>query len=179
MGELYLVCRFPNVDEVGRFTRAKIAAGVAGRRLSGDHVCRLDNDPGGQWHYLDDFLRLPPSAPPAGPVLVPCQVCGTQISSHAESCPRCGHPNAPAARPASGPKCYACDSPSTTRCQRCEAFSCPLHLSSVSVMGGGHQLRCKGCRSSAVTTWVVYAVLIAAIIIAQVIYFGFWRGSGQ
>lgn len=46
-------------------------------------------------------------------------------------------------------------------------------------MGGGHQLRCKGCRSSAVTTWVVYMVLIAVIIIAQVIYFGFLRNSGQ
>lgn len=49
MDELYLVCRFPNVDEVGRFTRAEIARQVAAGRLSGDHACRRDNDPGGRW----------------------------------------------------------------------------------------------------------------------------------
>lgn len=175
MDELYLVCRFPNVDAVGRFPRAEIAARVAAGRLTGDYVCRRDDDPGGRWLYLDDFLRRQPEPPPSQVAFHPCQACGWQISSHAESCPRCGHPNAPPTRPAPGPKCHACDAASTTRCQRCDAFSCPLHLSSVSVMGGGHELRCQGCRSGAVKTWVAYAVVIAVIIIAQVIYFGFLR----
>ena len=113
-------------------------------------------------------------------MLIPCPACGRVISVEAEACPQCGHPNRSASRPEqpAGPTCYACSAPATTRCQRCETFSCPVHLQSINVGSGGRELRCKRCYSSAVTWWVVVIAVVAAILIGQLIYHTVVRGGG-
>jgi hypothetical protein len=97
--------------------------------------------------------------------LIPCPECGRQISTAAEACPQCGHPNRPVApvRTESGPQCYACDTPATTRCQSCGALSCALHLQSIYVshgQGGAYELRCESCHASAMTWKVIGFVLV-------------------
>lgn len=108
--------------------------------------------------------------------LISCPECGRQISTAAEACPQCGHPNRPATPAPSGPTCYACSAPATTRCQACGALSCALHLQNIYVShgnGGAHELRCQSCYSSAqawqVFGWVVVGIALAIflIIIAQ------------
>src|SRR5262245_37907491 len=82
--------------------------------------------------------------------LISCPECGRQISTEAEACPQCGHPNRAATPVPAGPKCYACAAAATTRCQRCGVPSCALHLQSIYVShgsGGGYELRCNACYS--------------------------------
>lgn len=108
--------------------------------------------------------------------LIPCPECGRQISTEAEACPQCGHPNrrgAPA--PTSAPlKCYACSAAATTRCVSCGALSCALHLNSVYVShgrGGAYELRCRSCYDSAMTFKVIGFVFVAAVAIFVLIMF--------
>jgi hypothetical protein len=107
--------------------------------------------------------------------LIPCPACGHSISVEAEACPNCGHPNRSATRP-TGPTCYACPAPATTRCQSCGALSCAEHLQSIYVQhghGGAYELRCESCYSSAMT-WKIFGWIIAAVflIVVLVVVFG-------
>jgi hypothetical protein len=113
--------------------------------------------------------------------LIDCPACGRQISTEAEACPQCGHPNRAPKRQPDGPPCYACSREATTRCQSCNAFSCAQHVQSIYVQhgrdGGAYELRCQSCYSSAMT-WKVFgfvlfgiAVIIMLIILSQM---GFW-----
>src|SRR5262245_17678342 len=110
--------------------------------------------------------------------LIPCPECGRQISTAAEACPQCGHPNRPGVRwlepdaepdpDTSGPRCYACSATATTRCQRCGALSCAVHLNSIYVshgQGGAYELRCESCYSSAMTWKVVSFVIFGVVAI--------------
>lgn len=91
--------------------------------------------------------------------LIDCPECGRQISTAAEACPGCGHPNRPAAGVPVGPKCHACPATATTRCQNCGALSCVAHVESVSVaLAGPYQLRCADCNSTA-NGWKVFQVV--------------------
>ena len=108
--------------------------------------------------------------------LIPCPECGRQISTEAESCPQCGYPNRARTRAPTGPKCYACSAPATTRCQSCGALSCAQHLQSIYVphgRGGAYELRCESCYASA-ETWKVMGWIIFAIIllIMALVFFG-------
>jgi hypothetical protein len=97
--------------------------------------------------------------------LIPCPECGREISTEAESCPQCGHPNRVARRSPAGPKCYGCAAEATTRCQSCGALSCAQHLQSIYVshgQGGAYELRCESCYSSA-EAWKVFGWIIAGI----------------
>lgn len=83
--------------------------------------------------------------------LVACPECGGKLSTAAEMCPHCGHPNEIVTRPIAKaiPKedqCYACDREATQCCPKCERLSCARHL--VSHNGGryGHRLLCTDCR---------------------------------
>ena len=100
--------------------------------------------------------------------LIPCPECGRQISTAAEACPGCGHPNRPARREADGPECYACSAPATTRCQACGTLSCAVHLQSIYVShgrGGAYELRCESCHASAMT-WKVVGWAFGAVVFA-------------
>jgi hypothetical protein len=104
--------------------------------------------------------------------LINCPACGRAISTEAEACPQCGHPNRPTTREPAGPTCYACSAPATTRCQSCGALSCAEHLQSIYVYhgrGGAYELRCESCHSSAVAwktfSWVVMVILIVIILL--------------
>jgi hypothetical protein len=99
--------------------------------------------------------------------LMSCPACGRQISTEAEACPQCGHPNRPAQPEPSGPTCYACSAPATTRCVACGALSCAVHLQSIFVShgrGGAYELRCSSCHSSAMT-WKVVGWVFAGIVL--------------
>jgi hypothetical protein len=114
-----------------------------------------------------------PSSPPGsaergGTRLVKCLACGRQISSAAEACPQCGHPNKTAGPASVGPRCYACPAQATTLCQSCGEMSCVIHLQSVYIHhgadhGGGYELRCEPCRSS-YKTWSIVAGVIAVFV---------------
>jgi hypothetical protein len=109
--------------------------------------------------------------------LMICPVCGRQISTEAESCPQCGHPNRPARRAPPGPNCYACSAPATTRCQSCGALSCAMHLRSIYVShgkGGANELRCDSCYSSAVA-WQVIGFILAVIVV--IVLVSFWLNA--
>jgi hypothetical protein len=85
--------------------------------------------------------------------LIPCPACGREISTQAEACPQCGHPNQHISLPAKNePACYCCDRRATTRCQNCNALSCGLHLYNVfrwhSTKHGSHDLLCGDCVKS-------------------------------
>lgn len=102
--------------------------------------------------------------------LITCPECGRQISTAAEACPQCGHPNRPVApeRVESGPRCYACNATATTRCQSCGRLSCALHLESIFVShgrGGGYELRCESCHASAMTWKIVGYVFVGIVLI--------------
>jgi len=103
--------------------------------------------------------------------LIPCPACGRQISTEAESCPQCGHPNLAAERVSMGPRCYACSVTATTRCQSCGALSCARHLQSIYVAhgrGGAYELRCKSCYASAqawqVVGWIVVGIVLIIVL---------------
>ncbi len=104
--------------------------------------------------------------------LMSCPACGRQISTEAEACPQCGHPNRLVEREPTGPTCYACSAPATTRCQSCGKLSCALHLQSVYVShghGGAYELRCDSCYNSAMmwkTVGCVIAIIFAIIALA-------------
>jgi hypothetical protein len=108
--------------------------------------------------------------------LISCSACGRQISTEAEACPQCGHPNRPARRAPAGPTCYACSATATTRCQSCGALSCAQHLQSIYVshgQSGAYELRCNSCYSSAqawqIIGWVIGAI---AIVLFLMYFFG-------
>jgi hypothetical protein len=103
--------------------------------------------------------------------LIRCPACSREISTEAEACPQCGHPNRPTTRAPAGPKCYACSAEATTRCQSCGALSCALHLQSIYVThghGGAYELRCESCHSSAMV-WKVVGWVFAGIILIIVV----------
>ena len=105
--------------------------------------------------------------------LIACSACGHRISTEAQSCPQCGHPNRAATRAPAGPKCYACSATATTRCQSCGALSCARHLQSIFVShgrGGAYELRCERCYSSARALKVVVGVLSVIVLIAVVMF---------
>jgi hypothetical protein len=105
--------------------------------------------------------------------LINCPECGREISTAAEACPQCGHPN----RASRGPKCYACSAPATTRCQSCGELSCAEHLQSIYVphgRGGAYELRCESCHSSAMT-WKVIGWVIGIIVFIIILVFLFSR----
>jgi hypothetical protein len=116
--------------------------------------------------------------------LVSCPACGRQISTDAEACPQCGHPNRATTRIQVGPNCYACSAAATTRCQGCGVLSCPQHLQSISVLRGyvrANELLCDSCSSSAKSTtegWQMYFCILGAFfgIIAFLIILAQMRG---
>jgi hypothetical protein len=113
--------------------------------------------------------------------LINCPACGHSISTEAEACPQCGHPNRkPAPKPSglaegtspAAPTCYACSAPATTRCQSCGALSCAVHLHSIYVshgQGGAYELRCDSCHSSAITWKILGPILV--LIVGAIFYF--------
>ena len=107
--------------------------------------------------------------------LVNCPECGRQISTAADSCPQCGHPTRPGAGSSVGPKCYACALRATTRCQKCGALSCAVHLQPIYVShgeGGANELRCVSCYSSAQAsnTYVWVGVVVGIVISAYLLF---------
>jgi hypothetical protein len=103
--------------------------------------------------------------------LIDCPECGRRISTAAEACPQCGHPNRPTGHTTTGPQCYACSATATTRCQRCGKLSCAEHLQSIYVphgRGGAYELRCETCYSSA-ATWKMFGCIVGIIVFVIVL----------
>jgi hypothetical protein len=103
--------------------------------------------------------------------LIPCPECGRQISTAAEACPQCGHPNRAIASKDFGLNCYRCSREATTRCQSCGALSCVQHLQSIYVShgrGGAYELRCESCYASA-AAWQVFGWVLGAIVLLIVL----------
>jgi hypothetical protein len=112
--------------------------------------------------------------------LIPCPACGHSISVEAEACPQCGHPNRPSTQAPGGPKCYACSSTATTRCQSCNALSCAEHVRSIYVYhghGGAYELRCSSCYESA-QAWKILKWIIAGAILLVVLLI-IWSQMGH
>ena len=101
--------------------------------------------------------------------LINCPECDRQISTAAEACPQCGHPNRPIVETkSSGPKCYSCSASATTRCHRCGKLSCASHLKNIYVNhnnGGGYELRCDECYSWAMTGKMIGFVMFIVIVV--------------
>src|SRR5208282_5917160 len=98
--------------------------------------------------------------------LVNCPTCGRAISTEAEACPQCGHPNRPSKRAPAGPKCYACSATATTKCQSCGTLSCVEHLESIAY-GEGFALVCESCCAKAKERrafWLVVGPFIGLVI---------------
>jgi hypothetical protein len=131
----------------------------------------------GQYSAADQSYSSPSSQLMEGVVpLTNCPECGHQVSTAAEACPNCGHPMRVAPQAQSGPKCYCCSAPATTRCQSCGALSCAQHLQSIYVShgrGGAYELRCQSCYSSALA-WKVFGWIIGGIVLIIVL---FWIAS--
>ena len=111
--------------------------------------------------------------------LMNCPVCNRAISTEAEACPQCGHPNRVTEREQDGPHCYACSAVATTKCQSCGALSCVLHLESIYVShgrGGAYELRCASCHSAAVAWKIFGFVLLGGMILIVLI---FWSQMGR
>ena len=108
--------------------------------------------------------------------LIQCSACGRQISTEADTCPQCGHPNRAAPR-AAGQPCYSCSAAATTRSsKRVQAGRTPSRSIFVSHgRGGAYELRCDSCYSSAVTWkvvgWIFFAV-VAIIILTMFVGIG-------
>ena len=78
----------------------------------------------------------------------------------------------PASQAPTGPKCYSCSAPATTRCQSCGALSCAQHLESIYVIhgeGGAYELRCESCHSSAMSAkvfaWILGGIALIVILV--------------
>lgn len=102
--------------------------------------------------------------------LINCQVCNREISSEAEACPQCGHPNRPKVIQQ---QCYSCSGAATTKCQSCNTLSCAAHLNSIYVThgrGGAYELRCSTCYDSAHNWKIITWVLAAIVLIIMFIY---------
>ena len=99
--------------------------------------------------------------------MIACAACEHRISSVAESCPSCGHPNR-----ASGARklCYQCDEHATLKCQKCGTESCLDHLEPTR-LGRSKGLLCDSCQkdeaSSEALCWVLAGVLILFFLIAM------------
>ena len=108
------------------------------------------------------FENEPEAPPHDSPVaLVACPACGRNISSEAEACPQCGHPNRAATRTAAEPQCYACSAAATTRCQCCGELSCARHVESMYVLyRKANEVRCESCYSRA-KSLQLYAMIAA------------------
>ncbi len=113
--------------------------------------------------------------------LIKCPACGREISTEAEACPGCGHPNRPATPATPGPRCYACAATATTRCQSCGALSCAQHLQNIYVphgRGGANELRCANCYSSAmsmkVVGWVIGGIVLIIVLCILFSSMGRW-----
>jgi hypothetical protein len=61
--------------------------------------------------------------------LIHCTECGQQISTEAEACPQCGHPNrrTPPAAPRLATQCKTCAQPAVGSCKACGGFYCASH----------------------------------------------------
>jgi hypothetical protein len=108
--------------------------------------------------------------------LIDCPECGRQISTTAEACPGCGHPNRPTAASA-GPKCYSCPATATTKCQKCNAPSCVPHVEGVTInLDNIRELRCAGCVSAANGSKTFHGVMIVVVLLIAfvVMAFGFY-----
>ena len=72
--------------------------------------------------------------------------CQQELVTSAETCPHCGCPR----QRITGPKCYHCENPATTRCQRCGIFACAPHLQSIVVPNRSvvHELCCQSCENA-------------------------------
>lgn len=111
--------------------------------------------------------------------IVPCAACGGKVSTQADACPHCGHPQragrqSPTNR--GGPSCYSCSNEATTRCVSCGTFSCPSHLESIWVQygksGGNYELRCTQCVSSYQTWRAIGCIFsIIVLIVGAIIFF--------
>src|SRR5262249_20971228 len=113
--------------------------------------------------------------------LISCTACGRQISTEAEACPQCGHPNRSTTPAPTGPKCYACSSIATTRCQSCGALSCAQRLQSIYVShgrGGAYELRCERCYSSA-QAWQVFGWVSFGIVLVIILVIAFFSMMGR
>src|SRR5262249_3277564 len=91
------------------------------------------------------------------------------MSTAADACPHCGHPNRQTAQP-TGPKCYACSASATTRCVRCGALSCALHLRNVNVAApnslvGRYELLCESCYLSVEKRNILFVILFILVVI--------------
>jgi hypothetical protein len=74
----------------------------------------------------------------------------------------------------SGPTCYSCAAPATTKCQSCGALSCVQHLQSIFVWygkGGAYELRCESCYSSAMVWKVIGGIVFVILLIIMAIFF--------
>jgi hypothetical protein len=185
--QYYYVTRSPGQGFVATLTLAQIEAGLANGELQ-ESFSATESDGrsfaqfqrsnyGGEWRTLADLLaehaqNVSYSAQPVLSVrLISCPACGRQISTEAEACPQCGHPNRAAPREPEGPRCYACRAAATTRCQSCGVLSCAQHLQSIYVShghGGAYELRCDSCYSSA-EAWKVFGWVVAGIAIVVVL----------
>jgi hypothetical protein len=61
--------------------------------------------------------------------LIGCPACGRQISSEADACPQCGHPNRKTPPAATGlpSQCRSCGEPGVGACKACGRFYCARH----------------------------------------------------
>ena len=100
--------------------------------------------------------------------LIGCPACGRQISTEAEACPQCGHPNNLVAEGTPRRKCYACAAEATLKCQKCGRRGCMDHIVGQTVGFGQYALNamlCKDCGSRANTYNWVALVLIAIVLL--------------
>jgi hypothetical protein len=60
---------------------------------------------------------------------ISCAACGRRISTEAEACPQCGHPNrrTPPAAPRLATQCKTCAQPAVGSCKACGGFYCASH----------------------------------------------------
>jgi hypothetical protein len=115
--------------------------------------------------------------------LINCSACDRQISTEAESCPQCGHPNRAASHSPRG-KCYACEAAPTTKCQKCGRLSCAQHLQHTFVphgRGGANELLCKSCFSEVEASKSFYFVMrivvgiVGVILLVSFALWGWWQ----
>jgi hypothetical protein len=90
--------------------------------------------------------------------LTTCPDCQSEVSDVAPTCPKCGRP----LQEAEGPKCYACDRPATTKCQRCGKLSCVEHVQPID-----YQLArpffCDACVRTVKVRHVLFILLVVVL----------------